>query len=78
MLLVRLQDNANNGAILVVRGDRIVSRRSIADGVMRNLLLAASPWQTKTLAARVVLNAAIHALIEIRARIAFRKSWTQQ
>jgi hypothetical protein len=79
MSLARLQDSANNAAVRVVPGDRIVGRRSIGDGVMRNMPLAASlPWQTKTLVARVVLNAAIRALIEIRASIAFRKSWAQQ
>jgi hypothetical protein len=46
--------------------------------MMRTLPLAVLRWQTKTLAARVVLNAAVRALIEVRASFAFRKSWTQQ
>jgi hypothetical protein len=42
MSLARLQDSANNAVVLVVPGDRIVGRRSIGDGVMRNMPLAAS------------------------------------
>jgi hypothetical protein len=60
------------------RAHPIVDCRSIGDGVMRTLPLLPLRWQTKTLAARVVLNAAVGTLIEVRARFAFRKSWTQQ